>query len=521
MSAGDIAISWDELAAAWHLRGAPAGPAGTAPVELGGVSWTFDWLDPSVLVEARVLVEGDSPEAPIPPAAAAIVERLLGPDVARALVSLPGTGLEQHMPAASDSARPVRYLAGRLAMALELIDASEHPVWWDVEAVAARVELGLEVPEGALDRAFEVADPAPLALVQALADSGLADPIVQVLGRAGLAEHELPAPLRLSTERVESAFRQLVSGLELPVLQLRSDLLTPTFRRAPGATPRDRAVDWVDGAPGMLRRATWRLDGDAPVVTLGAAGPLPSWLGVRAVDVSGRAPVVLDEQRPRVTTTRDGLTTSTAHLAAVPAGADVRVEVADLRDPAVLPAELRARRHATELARGAATLERHADAEARAGTDRAREVLRVASRQWSESLAAWEAAGSTEQAATCRRHAERLERLADGAASSAADADDAASAGWTETVVAVAHEHLARSSTVGGGAADERTAAGLASLAEVSGELELAARFRSEQARALRTADAGPAVARLALRHFARLGLRPPRDLSSLGAPAG
>jgi hypothetical protein len=89
-------------------------------------------------------------------------------------------------------------------------------------------------------------------------------------------------------------------------------------------------------------------------------------------------------------------------------------------------------------------------------------------------------------------------------------------------VVAAAHLHLAGSSTVGGdGEVDERRVAGLAALAEVSGELELAARFRSEQARALRTAESGAAIARLALRHFGRLGMRPPRDLSALGAPAG
>ena len=518
MSAAEVAISWDEHAAAWRLDVAPAGPAGTTAVELDGVSWRFDWLDPSVVVDAHVFVEGDAPEAPVPSHAVALVALLLGDEVARALVGLPGSGLEVRAPAPDDARRSNRYLAGRLAMALELADASESPVWWDVEAVAARLALGVELPEGLLERAFEVVDPAPLALLQSLADAGLADPVVQVLGRVGLAEHELPAPLRLSTAQVESAFEQLVSGLDLPVESLRGDLLAPVFRRSSGVLPGERAADWVDAPAGVLRRATWRMEGDTPVATLGASGPLPSWLGVRVVDVAGRAPVVLDEQLLRVTGTRDGLTTSTARLGPIPDGAQVRVEVADLRDRSVLSSEACAQRHAAELARAAATLERHADAEAKAGTERARETMRVAASQWSESVAAWEATDSSEHAEVCRQHAARLRALADGAAASS----DGAAAGWTESVVAAAHLHLANSSAVGGTAeVDERRVAGLAALAEVSGELELAARFRSEQARALRSAESGGAIARLALRHFGRLGMRPPRDLSALGAPAG
>jgi len=518
MSAGEIVISWDPLAAAWRLQGDPAGPAGTAAIELDGVTWRLDWLDPTVVVEALVFVEGDAPEAPIPAPAAAIVERLLGDDVARALVTLPAQGFERRAPAPSAASRPNRFLAGRLAMALELIDVSERPVWWDVEAVAARLSLGIDLPEGALDRAFEVVDPVPLELLEVLVDRGLADPIVRVLSRAGLADHELPAPLRLSVERADSTFEQLVSGLDLPAVQLGEELLAPTFRRS-GAAQAERAVDLVDGAPGVLRRATWRMEGDHPVVTLGAAGTLPSWLGVRAVDLRGRVPAVLDAQRLQVTGTRDGVTISVARLAAVPEGVEVRVELVDLRDATVLPADQRAGRHALEVARAAAAMERHADAEARLGTERAREAMRLAAREWSASAAAWEVTGSGDRAATCRRHAERLEELSGGAA---AASEAGTSAGWTESVIASAHEHLTRSSAVGSAeTTDERAVAGLASLAEVSGELELAARFRTEQARALRGAPAGPALARLALRHHARLGVQPPRDLGSLGAPAG
>jgi hypothetical protein len=534
LSGGDqISITWDELAAAWRIDGSPAGPAGAAHVELGSVSWRFDWLEPSLLVDAYVTVDGDSPDAPIGQGAVDVVARLCGDAAARTLVALPASGARDAVAPLSRSSAPDRTIAGRLAVTLELADATTAPNWWTVEAASAAAALGSVDAAELAGEAFEVIDSVPAALHAPLRRVGLTAPLRAILLGVGLAEADLPEPLRLDHLEVDHWFDDIVGRLDAPPASLPAGFPEPTFRRggdpSRGPGPGDQPVQWIDVPVPALRRAVWRRSSAGEVeVEVAVEGSVPPWLAVRLVSLDGRAPVAVERARLRPAGTRDGETVLTARFTAV-ADVAVRVELVDESERAPMTDALRSMRHATNLARSAATSERIADAEARFATSRAPLAVRSAAHLWSAAASAWESAGDTVKTQVCRRHLERLDELVEASQgrrqARPGGPAAAAVAGWAESALAVARTFLADSSTVGGDPGDRALravrAAELAALAESVDDLELAARFRAEQARATDAGDGRSAVAALAVRHFDRLGVRPPGGLQPLGAADG
>lgn len=543
-------ISWDELASAWRISGDPAGPAGAAQVVLGTVVWHFDWIDPTRLVEALVPAQGDAPHGGLEQVALDAVERLCGPAVARELLERSGSTMAEVAMTGphwlSGESIDARWSAGRLATALELASLTPSPTWWTVEAAwRTMTTAGAEGSGWAdlADEAFDVVDSVPDRLLERLLAAGLVEPLRALLLSLDFAESELPRPLRLSDSEVREQFEELMATDGSWAALAGGPFPTPVFRSATGQGwrpgPEERDVDWIEVPVGVVNRSVWRRPDDRTVqVVVTVTGSAPPSLVARLVTLDGRAPRVVAVAPLRPTGTRDGYTTLSCRFSDDSDDELLRVELVERPDAPALPEPQRSRRHAANLARSAMDLERCADALTAVDGAGAVDAAARASRQWSAALAAWDRAGDPGSTAVCRRHLRRLlevldeadqwrsgetDRQADPQASLTIDLRGPASApGWTESVMAVVRRYLADAAE---SAFDRQLpaddAAGLARLAESVNDIELAARFRSEQARAMPAGDHRDAVARLALRHFTWLGRRPPGDLESLGAAGG
>jgi hypothetical protein len=528
-----VTIAWDELAAAWRIAGDPPGPAGSVSVEFGAAVWSFDWVDPARLTEVLVPVIEGGGAFEVAPTSIDSVSRMCGEDVGGSLARLAqGAAPETAVEALSPRSAELRHAAGRLSICVETDAlAGPAPTWWVVEAAAAMAHIGRSSnPALAVeltDEAFEVVDALPDGLVERLQEAGLAAPLRRVLLDAGLADGDLPSRLRLDADEVDRRFDGLVAASGDPAAPLRDLLVTPAFRRAsvvPSVRADERDVEWVEVPIGSLRRATWRrLPGDVIEVLVTVAGGAPSDLRVRLVDVGGRTPQVIARSVLRPSANHQGATAATARFPSVPGHAIVRVELTS-SDAAPLPESLSAERHAASVSRGAVALEREAGAAARFDLDNAVRVSRVAAGQWALASRAWEAAGVGERAAICRRHEERLQdgfRQAVGGSPESTESP-VATAGWAESAIAVVRSFLSDASAqLGGPRREPESSAALARVAESVDDIELAAHFRSDQARAMAAGDDRTAISLLALRHFASIATRAPRDLEHLGAGEG
>lgn len=531
-----VSIGWDPHAAAWRLDARPAGPAGCADLHLAGASFRFDWIDPSRFVDALVLVDGDTPDAAVPQQTLDIVAQVCGDEVARALVDRSGgRSVDDVTLAAPDAGH--RTTAGRLALALELAGATPAPTWWNVEAAWLAGQVAGRAAAAALtDVAFDLVDGMPTPVLEELARAQLADPLRLVLVGVGLSDNDLPGALRLSERSATRSFDALMGApTTAPPRPLHAP--SPAFRSGGRAAAGDGApaVEWSDVPTGALREAWAAAIGDDTVrVTVQVAGSGGTGLAARLVDASGRVPTATGATPLRPSRTRGGVTTMTVELPAGPGGvrvAGMRVELVGGATVTPLPLAAAARRHATNVARTAATHHRTALAELRRGTDRgfgaARDAAQAAARLWSVAADAWlgadgpvgadgpDAAGHAAACGELARRAAGVIGVDAGLGAGDGMSPGEPRPGWADAVAALTRDLLVDPAAVGASRPAAEWAS-FAAMAESVDDVELAARFRADQART----EQGPraaALARLATRHFATLGERPPADVVAIG----